>query len=100
MARLEKFSEAEFYRDVAILGGEALKQNAAINTGVPDRLVWLPKAGGGVVWFWAEWKREGEPPSAAQLVYHKKLIKAGHMVFVFDSNSHARSVMRGLIGAI
>lgn len=100
MARLEKFSESEFVRDVTKLGGEALKQNPAINAGVPDRLVWLPRPNSTPVWFWAEWKREDEEPSVVQLAYHRKLIAAGHAVYVFDSNSHARHVMRGLIGAV
>lgn len=99
-ARLEKFSEDEFRKDVARLGGEALKQNASINAKIPDRLVWLPKPDGTVVWFWAEWKRKGEEPDAGQLARHKQLVSAGHLVYVFDSNIHAREVMRGLIGAI
>lgn len=96
MSRLEKFNESEFRKDVLRLGGEALKQRADINAGIPDRLVWLPTPN-GIIWFWVEWKRYGKPPMPHQLAYHKKLRDAGHLVFVFDDNKHARQVMQGLI---
>lgn len=95
MARLEKFSETEFVKDVEKYGGRALKQNAVWDKGVPDRLVWIP-CGGRVKWFWAEWKRdENHECSIAQLAYHKKLRDAGHTVHVFSNNKEAREVLRG-----
>lgn len=90
--RLETFNEGEFVRDVAKRGGCALKQNAMFNAGVPDRLCWLPTPK-GIVWFWAEWKRKGEPLRLVQTTYIEKLETAGHVVFVFDDNTIARTVM-------
>lgn len=97
---LESFSEGVFLKDVERLGGQALKQLASANAGIPDRLCWLPKADGSIVWFWVEWKRKGKVPEPHQLVLHKQLRAKGHLVFVFDDNRNAREVMRGLIGAI
>lgn len=93
---LESFSEGVFVRDVARLGGRALKQRADIDAGIPDRLVWLPTAK-GIVWFWAEWKRKGKQPEPHQLVYHKNLRDVGHTVYVFDNNKEAREVLRGYL---
>jgi hypothetical protein len=97
---LESFSEGVFRDDCARLGGEALKQRADVNAGIPDRLCWLPTRDGRIVWFWAEWKRKGLPPQPHQAKYHERLRARGHLVYVFDDNNHAREVMRGLIGAI
>lgn len=93
MSRLEKFSEAEFVKDVERVGGFAIKiYNRA---GWPDRLVWLPAISFYKgVWFWAEWKRKNLPPEPHQSVIHKQLRDIGHTVFIFDDNEQARETIR------
>lgn len=96
---LESFREGTFVSDVARLGGDAIKIKGL--AGYPDRLCWLPKANGEIVWFWGEWKRdEKEPVKPHQAAKHDELRKKGHLVYVFRSNKEARLIMRGLIGAI
>lgn len=103
MSRLEKFSEAEFVKDVERVGGFAIKiYNRA---GWPDRLCWVPyydyhgnSIGPGGHWFWAEWKRRGLPPEPHQNVTHTQLRTAGHTVWVFDDNKAARHIMKEYYG--
>lgn len=88
MTKLETVDERRFRRLIERLGGQALKQNAAFEAGIPDRLVWLPTRT-RIEWFWVEWKRKGKLPEKHQLAYHDKLRLEGHTVYVFDDYKQA-----------
>lgn len=88
--RREKFNENEFRQDLIKRGGGSRKITG--EAGDPDRLCWLPR-GEKLVYFWAEWKRLGEPCKPHQLIKHDQLRDAGHTVYVFDNNERARETL-------
>lgn len=78
-----KESEIEKYlrRKVKEIGGKAYKFISPGNSGVPDRLVCLPK---GRVYF-VELKASGKSPRPLQLLQIKRLRELGFSVYAIDS---------------
>lgn len=77
----EKDIEAYLVKKVKESGGRAYKFVSPGNTGVPDRLVLLPK---GVTVF-VELKAPGKKSTDLQLVQQKRIKDLGHFVIAIDS---------------
>jgi hypothetical protein len=80
MAR-EKTLEKRLKAKVEKLGGLAVKFYSAAFTGMPDRLVLLPK---GRIFF-VEMKSTGDDQTPRQRFVSRQLIKLGFQVFKIDS---------------
>jgi len=78
----EKQLEAKLRDKIKQLGGLALKLVCPSFTGVPDRMILLPK---GRIWF-VEMKARGKIPTPRQEAVHTILRKLGFDVWVIDSN--------------
>lgn len=77
----EKTTEKRLKGRVERLGGLALKLFSPWFTGLPDRLILLPR---GRIYF-VELKKEGKKPSPRQAVVHKLLTRLGFTVVTIDS---------------
>lgn len=77
----EKTIEKKLNDEVSKLDGWSLKLPCVYVSGLPDRLVLLPK---GVVFF-VEVKTTGKKPTAIQKLVHEKIRKLGFDVYVIDS---------------
>lgn len=78
----EKTLEKNLRERVKKSGGIALKFHCLSFTGMPDRMVLLPK---GRIYF-VELKSEGKKPSDRQKVVHELLSRLGFEVFVIDND--------------
>jgi hypothetical protein len=77
----EKLIEKKLRELVKKMGGIALKFFCMSFTGMPDRIVLMPR---GHVWF-VELKSTGKKPTPRQQVVHTFLRKLGFEVWVIDS---------------
>lgn len=74
----------EYLRDrIKAVGGRAYKFVSPGNTGVPDRIILLPR--GKIVF--AELKAPGKKPTALQELQHKRIQALGFKVLVIDDKS-------------
>lgn len=78
---IEKTLEKNLREGVKLRGGMALKFYCLSFTGMPDRIVLLPK---GRLHF-VELKDVGKKASARQEVVHKQLMRLGFRVWLVDS---------------
>lgn len=95
----EKKLEAALVRDVAKMGGLAVKLTSQFHRGLPDRLVLLP---GGRADF-VELKSTGKKPTDLQLVTHGRLRAMGFGVKVIDNAVDLAGLLAGyrdLIGGM
>lgn len=78
----EKVIEKRLALEVKKLGGLALKFTSTFFTGVPDRIVLMPK---GKIYF-VELKSEGKKPTPRQVIVIGQLRLLGFKVFVIDTS--------------
>ncbi|HEY9060970.1 MAG TPA: VRR-NUC domain-containing protein [Pseudobacteroides sp.] len=76
--------EGHLRNKVKLLGGKAYKWASPGNRGVPDRIVIIPGARGGRVYF-IELKAPGKEPRPQQLNKQKELKKLGVYVDTLDT---------------
>lgn len=86
----EKDIEAYLRDQVKAAGGWAPKWGSPGNSGVPDRIVFLP--GGHTIF--VELKAPGGKPRPLQLAQHKRLRDLGQQVWVIDSREQVDSLIR------
>ena len=89
----EKVIEKRLNAEVKSLGGWSLKMVCQYVTGLPDRLVLLPKG----VTFFAEIKSTGKKPTAVQRLVHEKLRRLGFRVEVIDSLKQLNQILNNLL---
>ena len=77
---MEKTIENYLVKMVRINGGMALKNDASLRKGIPDRTVIMP---GGIVVF-VEMKRRGKPMSSHQVREMERLQKMGQFTALVD----------------
>lgn len=78
----EKVIEKKLTLEVKKLGGLALKFSSSFFTGIPDRIVLMPK---GKIYF-VELKSEGKKPTPRQVIVIEQLRNLGFKVFVVDTS--------------
>ncbi len=89
----EKLIEKTLVAEVKSLGGWSLKLPCTYVTGLPDRLVLLPR---GVIFF-VEVKTTGKKPTAVQRLVHKRLRRLGFTVHVIDSLKQLNQTVNNLL---
>jgi len=89
----EKAIETYLRDQVRKAGGAAMKWVSPGNSGVPDRIVFLPE--GRVVF--VELKAPGKKPTQLQLVQHERLRALGCDVRVIDSREGVDALIRELM---
>lgn len=82
----ERDVEKYFVRQVAKVGGKAMKWSSPSNNGVPDRIVFLKYPLGPSVLF-VELKAPGKKPTPLQQKVHEELRALGEKVYVVDSKA-------------
>lgn len=87
---LEKKLEARLRDDIKKLGGVALKMYCLSFTGVPDRLILMPRARV----FWVELKSEYKKPTPRQSLVHKMLRNLGFDVRFINSEDGYAGLIR------
>lgn len=90
----ERDIEAYLRVQVKAAGGWAPKWTSPGNSGVPDRIVFLP----GGLSVLVELKAPGGKPRPLQLAQHKRLRELGQDVRVIDSREQVDEMLRELIG--
>lgn len=90
----ERDIEAYLRERVKAVGGWAPKWTSPGNSGVPDRIVFLPR--GRIVF--VELKAPGEKPRPLQLAQHKRIQSYQQDVRVIDSREQVDALLRELIG--
>lgn len=86
---LEKTLEKKLVKAVENINGWAIKLPAVYVSGIPDRLVLLPKG----VLFFVEMKRKGERPRKLQTIVHNRLERLGFKVYVIDTEQQINEVL-------
>lgn len=89
-AMRERDIEAYLRDRVKEVGGWAPKWTSPGNSGVPDRIVFMP--GGHIVF--VELKATGEKPRALQLAQHKRIKSYSQDVRVIDSKEQVDGLIR------
>lgn len=85
----EKDIERLLVNEVAKLGGLAIKLAAIHFSGLPDRLVLLPKER----LFFAELKTTGQKPRPLQVYICNKIQKLGFKVYVIDTKQGVHEIL-------
>lgn len=85
----EKDIERLLVNEVAKLGGLAIKLAAIHFSGLPDRLVLLPKER----LFFAELKTTGQKPRPLQVYVCNKIQKLGFKVYVIDTKQGVHEIL-------
>jgi len=88
----ESVIEMALTKQVKQMGGKALKFISPGNTGMPDRLVLLPKGKVGFV----EVKAPGKAPSPLQLARHEMLKNLGFKVYVLDDCKQIEEILNAI----
>lgn len=78
----EKVLERKLVQWIKDAGGKCIKLSSQYNTGLPDRMILLPK---GRV-FYCEIKSTGQKPTKLQLIMHKEIRALGFNVYVVDTS--------------
>lgn len=86
---LEKEIEEKLVEKVRGLNGLCLKFTSPSLTGVPDRMILLPKGKIGFV----EVKRKGQRPKKIQRLRIKQLKELGFLVFVLDDREKIEEIL-------
>jgi len=92
---LESVIEMALTKQVKEMGGKALKFISPGNTGMPDRLVLLPKGKVGFV----EVKAPCKLPSPLQLARHEMLKNLGFQVHVLDDSKQIEEILNAIQSA-
>jgi hypothetical protein len=91
----ESVIEMALTKQVKQMGGKALKFISPGNTGMPDRLVLLPKGKVGFV----EVKAPGKAPRPLQLARHEMLKNLGFQVHVLDDCEQIEEILNAIQSA-
>lgn len=86
---LEKEIERKLVKQTKACNGMCLKFTSPSLTGVPDRIVLLPRGKMGFV----EVKRPGERPRPIQVKRIEELRKLGFKVFVLDNKNDIKKIL-------
>ncbi|MCW6681293.1 VRR-NUC domain-containing protein [Aerococcaceae bacterium NML160702] len=86
---LEKAIEQELVKQVKARGGFCLKLNSLSMSGIPDRLVLLPKGKMGFV----ELKQKGKKPRALQIRRMNQLMTLGFSCSLMDEKEQVGGVL-------
>jgi hypothetical protein len=86
----EKTLEKRLGVELKKMGGWSLKLIPLIVSGLPDRILLVPK---GRAYF-AELKSTKKTPSKIQLMLHRRLEKMGFRVFIIDSTETLLSALK------
>jgi len=86
---LEKEIERKLVKQTKACNGMCLKFTSPSLTGVPDRIVLLPRGKMGFV----EVKRPGERPSPIQVKRIEQLRELGFKVFVLDNKNDIKKIL-------
>lgn len=86
----EKVLEKKLAKWIKEAGGKCLKLSSQFNTGLPDRMVLLPK---GHV-FYCELKSTGQKPTKLQEVIHNEFRSLGFRVYVVDSTESMSQMLK------
>ena len=86
---LEKVIEQELVKQVKTRGGLCLKMNSQSMSGIPDRLVLLPKGKIGFV----ELKQKGKKPRPLQVRRMKQLMELGFYSSLMDDKEQVGGVL-------
>lgn len=86
---LEKELEGLLREETRRKGGRCYKWTSPGNTGVPDRIVVLPKGKVGFV----ELKQEGKKPTRNQVLQLNRLLKLGCRVYLLDLEADIKDVL-------
>ncbi len=92
----EKWLEKELVRNVAMMGGKALKFASAAETGFPDRLCLLPYGQA----FWVEVKSKGKEPKRTQLLRIGWLNVKGYPTFIVDDEESLTEALAEMMRTI
>lgn len=90
---LERNIERFFAKQIKAAGGIALKLISPGFSGLPDRLVLLPK---GRIYF-VELKAPGKSPRPLQLAAHRILLNLGFNVLTIDSRERVKEFIREVV---
>ena len=90
LAESEKVLERKLVKWVKEAGGKCVKLSSQFNTGLPDRMILLPK---GHV-FYCELKSTGKKPTKIQELIHKEIRALGFNVYVVDNTEGLSAMLR------
>ena len=91
---LEKEIEKALVKETKKLGGLCLKFTSPSMTGIPDRIILLPKEKIGFV----ETKRPGEKPRPIQENRIRQFKKLGFKVYVLDNKKDVDEILKEIGG--
>lgn len=86
----EKVLEKKLVKWIKEAGGKCLKLSSQFNTGLPDRMILLPK---GHI-FYCELKSTGKKPTKMQEIMHNEFIALGFKVYVVDSTEGLSEMLK------
>ncbi len=90
----EREIEKALVDKVKSLGGLCLKFTSTSMTGIPDRIILLPKGKIGFI----EVKRPGESPRPIQRKRIRQLQDLGFKVYVIDNKEMIKKIIKGIGG--
>ena len=86
----EKVLEKKLVKWIKEAGGKCLKLSSQFNTGLPDRMILLPK---GHI-FYCELKSTGKKPTKIQEILHNEIRALGFNVYVVDSTEALSEMLK------
>lgn len=86
----EKVLERKLGKWIKDAGGKCVKLSSQFNTGLPDRMIMLPK---GHI-FYCELKSTGKKPTRMQMIMHEEIRALGFKVYVVDSTEQLSDMLR------
>ena len=86
----EKVLEKKLGKWIKEAGGKSLKLSSQFNTGLPDRMILLPKEHV----FYCELKSTGQKPSKMQDIIHNEIRALGFRVYVVDSTDGLSEMLK------
>ena len=86
----EKVLEKKLVKWIKEAGGKCLKLSSQFNTGLPDRMILLPK---GHI-FYCEVKSTGKKPTKMQEIIHNEIRALGFRVYVVDSTEGLSEMLK------
>ena len=86
----EKVLEKKLGKWIKEAGGKCLKLSSQFNTGLPDRMILLPKEHV----FYCELKSTGQKPTKMQEIIHNEFRALGFRVYVVDSTKGLSQMLK------
>lgn len=86
----EKVLEKNLVKWVKEAKGKCIKLSSQFNSGLPDRMIMLPK---GHI-FYCELKSTGKKPTTIQKIIHEEFRSLGFNVYVVDSTEQVKNMLR------